>query len=297
MSWSLNNVVDLSNKIAIITGANSGLGYETSLALVSKDCTVIMAVRNIEKGKLALEKIQARYPNANLRLYKLDLADLSSIKIFADNIKKDFKGIDILINNAGVMNVPYQKTVDGFELHFGGNYLGHFALTLELLSHMNSNARVVSVTSFLARMGNINFEDLNSERQYIALTAYAQSKLANLYFSLEFGKKLKEAGKNIYSLAAHPGYANTNIQSMGKNKTTWYMKLGNTLFAQPAKAGALPILRASLDNQAHNGEFYGPAIFNLWGNPILMRPFSNALNQEISIKLWEESEKMTGIKF
>jgi len=297
MNWTLKNIPDLKNKVAIITGANSGLGYETALALAVKNCTVVLAVRNLEKGQAALERIKEKYLQADLRLYKMDLTDLSSIKDFSTLIKKNFKAIDLLINNAGVMNVPYKKTVDGFETHFGGNHLGHFALTGFLIDVINPEGRVVTVSSFLASTGVMNFDDLNMEKSYNKYAAYAQSKLANLMFSLELARKLKQGNKKILSLAAHPGYARTNLLTSGENHMPFYMLIGNAIFAQSAETGALPILRAATGESTENGEFYGPSFLGMRGAPIKIDPFLQALDLVAAKRLWTVSEEMTGVRY
>jgi len=292
MNWSLKDVGNLENKVAIVTGASSGLGFETSKALASKNCTVILAVRNLEKGESAVVKIKQIYPNADLRMYKLDLTDLASVKQFSNSIKKNFKGIDFLINNAGVMNIPYSKTVDGFETQFGGNHLGHFALTGMLLDHMNKDSRIVTVSSFLAKSGIVNFDDINSEKSYQGFKAYAQSKLANLMFALELQKRIEKDSRKILSLAAHPGYASTNLFSAGGGRFG-SAKIFSRIFAQPASQGVLPILRAALDKAAQGGEFYGPSFFGMRGSPVKVTIFENALNTKVSKKLWEVSEELT----
>lgn len=298
MDWRLSDIRDLKNKVAVVTGSNSGLGFEVAKALALKNCSVILAVRNLDKGSIAIESIKKIHPTSNLHLYKLDLTDLSSIQNFSENVKKDFKGIDFLINNAGVMNVPYSRTVDGFETQFGGNHLGHFALTGRLLDFINENGRVVTVSSFLASRGIINFDDLNSEKYYSASKSYSQSKLANLIFALELQKRLEKQGKNISSLAAHPGYSSTNLFSKDNvGLFSLIMEISSKIFAQSASQGAFPILRAALDENAKGGEFYGPAFLNIRGRPVKVPVFKNALDPNIAERLWKISEELTKVHY
>ena len=211
--WDSENISDQKGKVVIITGASSGLGFEAAKVLATKNATVIVAVRSEEKGNNALETIKEETPNADIQVMLVDLSDLESVKKFADNFKKKFDKLDLLINNAGVMNPPYTKTKDGFELQFGTNHLGHFALTGHLIELIKKtpNSRIVNVASNAHKIGKLNFDDLNWEsRKYKPMRSYGDSKIANLYFTSELSKRL--ADKNILVTAAHPGRTATDLQ-------------------------------------------------------------------------------------
>lgn len=293
--WTTTNIPDLSGKLALITGANSGLGYETSLALAAKNAEVIMACRNLEKGKTALEQIKTEAPNAKLVLMQLDLGSLAAVRRFAEEVHAKYDHLDLLINNAGIMAPPYSKTEDGFETQIGVNHLAHFALTALLLDLVLAaeNSRVVNVSSQAHTMGKINFGDLNSEKSYNAWRAYGQSKIANLYFTYELQRKLEAADKAILSVAAHPGYAATNLQS-----TSSFFTWANNFFAQSAAMGALPTLYAALSPDVVGSDFIGPHALGGWrGYPIKTKSNQLSYDEAIAARLWQVSEELTGIKF
>lgn len=293
--WTTTNIPDLSGKLALITGANSGLGYETSLALAAKNAEVIMACRNLEKGKTALEQIKTEAPNAKLVLMQLDLGSLAAVRRFAEEVHAKYDHLDLLINNAGIMAPPYSKTEDGFETQIGVNHLAHFALTALLLDLVLAaeNSRVVNVSSQAHSMGKINFGDLNSEKSYNAWRAYGQSKIANLYFTYELQRKLEAADKAILSVAAHPGYAATNLQS-----TSSFFTWANNFFAQSAAMGALPTLYAALSPDVVGSDFIGPHALGGWrGYPIKTKSNQLSYDEAIAARLWQVSEELTGIKF
>jgi len=291
--WTAENIVSQKGKTIIVTGSSSGIGYEAARVLANKEAKVIIAVRNLEKGKKAKEKILIQNKNADVEVMKIDLSDLSSIKLFAEEFKNKFDKLDILINNAGVMIPPYSKTMEGFELQFGTNHLGHFSLTLQLLGLIEKtpNSRIVNVASSAHKYGNINFEDLTWEkRKYSAWRAYGDSKIANLYFTKELAKKL--AGKDILVTAAHPGWTATDLQ-----RHSGLFEFLNQFFAMKQEQGALPTLRAAFDENAKNGDYFGP---DGWqerrGYPIIVQPNTLAKDEIIAKKLWDVSEELTNIK-
>ncbi len=295
-NWTAENIPNQKPRVAIVTGSSSGIGFEAARVLAGKGATVVIAVRNLEKGKAAAEKIDAEFKDADLHILELDLANLESVKEFAGNFNEEYSRLDLLINNAGVMIPPYSKTKDGFELQFGTNHLGHFALTGRLLDLLiaTANSRIVNVSSGAHRYGNLNFDDLNWEkRKYKQWTAYGDSKIANLYFTFELDRKLKESNIGVLTTAAHPGYTATDLQrNMG------FATILNGLFAQSIEMGTLPTLRAAFDDAAKGGEFYGPdGLMGMRGFPIKVESNDLSQDQEIALKLWEVSEELTGLEF
>jgi len=239
-NWTAENIPDLTGKIAIVTGANSGIGYEMARALAHKEATVILACRNKARGEAAVRQIDQEYSEAQVELMQLDLSDLASVRRFADEFSSHYDRLDILINNAGIMAIPFGKTADGFELQFGTNHLGHFALTGLLLDFLirTPKARVTTVSSGGHRFGKIDFDNLNGEKDYDRGGAYAQSKLANLLFTYELQRRLEGAGVDTIAVAAHPGWTATNLQAH------WRMvRVLNPFIAQEPKMGALPTFR------------------------------------------------------
>ncbi len=292
--WTTTNIPDQSGKVAIITGANSGLGYETTLALAAKNAKVIMACRNPQKAQAAFDKIKAKVPNAKLVLMQLDLGSLASVRKFAEEVHAKYTSIDLLINNAGIMVPPYGKTEDGFETQFGVNHLGHFALTAQLLDLLFAakNSRIVNVSSQAHTMGKINFDDLQSEKSYHKWAAYGQSKIANLYFTYELQRKLTAAGKSTLAVAAHPGYAATNLQG-GSGLFTFL----NGIMAQSAAMGALPSLYAATNPEVRGADYIGPHALGGWrGYPVKVKSNALSYDESIAVRLWDVSEKLTGIQ-
>lgn len=294
--WTAENIPNQKGKVAIVTGSSSGIGFETARVLAEKQATVIIAVRNLEKGNKAAEKILAQNKNADVKVMELDLANLGSVEKFAENFQKDYSQLDLLINNAGVMIPPYSKTADGFELQFGTNHLGHYALTGLLLEVLlkTEGARIVNVSSGAHKVGNLNFDDLTWEKRgYSAWRAYGDSKIANLYFTFELDRQLKEKKLNLLVTAAHPGYTATELQrNMG------IFEFLNNIFAQDISMGALPTLRAATEGGLKGGEYFGPGGFmEMWGFPIRVESNSLAKDAEIAKKLWEVSEELTRVKF
>ncbi len=294
--WTANNIPDQKGRVTIVTGSSSGIGYESARALANRDAKVIIAVRNLEKGKQALEKIKSQNPNADITVIHLDLADLSSIKKFGDDYKKQFSRLDLLINNAGVMIPPYSKTKDGFELQFGTNHLGHFALTALIFDLINKtpNSRIVNVSSSAHKYGNLNFDDLNWEkRKYKSWNAYGDSKISNLYFTYELKTRLEQNQSNVKVTAAHPGWTATDLQ-----RNSGLFEFLNRFFAMKPEKGALPTLRAAFDENAKSGDFFGPDGFmEMNGYPVKVDTNKLAKDTNIAKKLWNVSEELTGVKF
>ena len=299
--WTAEAIPDLSGRTFVVTGANSGLGLEATRMLAARGGHVVMTARDTLKGKAALARIGQDVPGASLELRTLDLADLESVRAFAEGLRADAVPVDVLINNAGVMMTPQRTTKQGFEMQFGTNHLGHFALTGLLLDVIaqQDDPRVVTVSSTLHRQGKIDFDDLMRTKTYSPGDAYAQSKLANLLFGLELQRRLDAAGSSVRSLMAHPGYSATNLQTTGP--TGWRKALGrmaNPVLAQKAAIGALPEVRAAVAPDAAGGQYYGPAdFFESRGHPVLVRPSKRAQDPASAARLWEESEKLTGVVF
>jgi NAD(P)-dependent dehydrogenase (short-subunit alcohol dehydrogenase family) len=263
---------------------------------------VVLACRNLEKGESALREIQAAAVGAEVELAALDLGSLQSVGDFTERFRADHEGLDLLVNNAGVMAPPRKETADGFELQFGTNHLGHFALTGLLLGAMEGrdDARVVTLTSGAHRMGQIGFDDLQWERSYSRWRAYGRSKLANLLFALELDRRLRASASKVKSLAAHPGYAATNLQSAAAPFVDRVvMVFTNVVVAQSAEKGALPQLYAATHPGLESGEFIGPDGFQEQrGHPTHVTPHNReAYDQEIARRLWEVSEELTGVRF
>ena len=280
---------DLSGQTVIITGANSGIGFAAAVPLAAKGARVVLAVRDQAKGEEAAAKLPGR---AEVR--PLDLASLDSVRAFAAAWQG---GIDLLINNAGVMIPPLTRTADGFELQFGTNHLGHFALTNLLLPQVTG--RVVTVSSDAHKSGAIDFDDLNWERKgYRPWRAYGQSKLANLLFTSELQRRLTQAGSPVKATAAHPGYAATNLQSHGGNRLVAFAmeKVGNRLIASNAADGALPTLYAAVAD-IPGGSFAGPGFLGLRGAPKLVERSAAARDEQVARRLWAVSETLTGVSF
>ncbi|HTI23102.1 MAG TPA: oxidoreductase [Kutzneria sp.] len=300
--WTEADIPDQSGRTALITGANTGLGFVEALQLAKHGAHVFVAARNQERGEAAIAKLRQQAPAENLELVSLDLADLDSVRKLATELP----ALDLLLNNAGVMAVPRRRTTkQGFELQFGTNHLGHFALTGLLLPGLLSKpgSRVVSVSSIAARVGRINFADLQLERGYGANVAYGQSKLANSIFAIELDRRLRAAGADVRSIGAHPGYSATELQYSGPQLGggglyAQLMKIVTPLVGQPAARGALPILRAAVDPAAQGGEYYGPnGLGNVRGYPVKQPFLKPAYDKEVGRRLWEVSVELTEVDY
>jgi NAD(P)-dependent dehydrogenase (short-subunit alcohol dehydrogenase family) len=296
-------VPDQSGKFAVVTGANSGTGKEAARRLAAAGARVVMAVRTVAKGEQARAEILARHPHANLEIRRIDLADLASVKEFADGLIADGTPLDLLVNNAGVMAPPTRMTTaDGFELQFGSNYLGPFALTVRLLPTVLAAAapRVVTMSSGTAHYGRITFEDLQRECRYSPNRAYAQSKLADLMLTRHLAAVAAQRGWNLMSNAAHPGYTRTNLQtagaSLGGGKPSRLQSLLNTVVpSQGVEQGTEPLLYAATSPEAVTGGYYGPGRWGgLVGPTVTARPPRRALDAATNARLWAEAERLTG---
>ncbi|MBX7454738.1 SDR family NAD(P)-dependent oxidoreductase [Mycolicibacterium sp. 3033] len=295
-NWTTADIPDQSGRVAVITGANTGLGFETAKALAEKGGRVVIAVRNVEKGKQAADRI-----SGDVEVQELDLTSLESIRAAAETLKSRFDRIDLLINNAGVMTTPKGTTKDGFELQFGTNHLGHFALTGLLLDAILDveGSRVVTVSSNGHKMGGaIHWDDLQWQRSYSRMGAYTQSKLANLMFTYELERRLAPRGKTI-AVAAHPGTATTELaRSFPRPVERAFLAAAPLLFAQKPDGGALPSLRAATDPGVLGGQYYGPdGIGQQRGAPVVVA--SNAVSYDVAQqrRLWTVSEELTGVSF
>jgi NAD(P)-dependent dehydrogenase (short-subunit alcohol dehydrogenase family) len=280
----------------VITGANTGLGYETAHALAGRGARLVLAVRNLDKGKAAADLIGRRYPGADVTVQELDLTSLDSVRAAADQLRAGHDSIDLLINNAGVMMTPKQTTQDGFELQFGTNHLGHFAFTGLLMDRLlaSQGSRVVTVSSNGHRFGGVRFDDLQSERSYSRVGAYGQSKLANLLFTYELQRRLEQAGTGTIAVAAHPGASSSEL---GRYAPGAVRRIA-PLLEQSGDMGALPTLRAAADPTVRGGQYYGPSGFlQLRGYPKLVS--SNAKSHDVAVqkRLWAVSEALTGVVF
>ena len=297
--WTFDNIPPQTGRTAIVTGANTGIGYETALALARKGAHVILACRDLKKAEAAVERITAERPAGSARARELDLSDLESVRRFAEKFAAEHERLDLLINNAGVMVPPYSKTAQGFELQFGTNHLGHFALTGLLLENLLAvpGSRVVTVASMAHRIrAKIHFDDLQFERNYDRVAAYGQSKLANLLFTYELARRL--AGTNTIAVAAHPGFSDTELMRHlpALIKPGW--RLVAPLVAQNAERGALPTLRAATDPAVENGQYYGPGgPGELQGHPKRVNSSAQSHDRAAGQRLWEVSEELTGVTY
>ena len=297
--WRDTNLPELSGGTFVVTGANRGIGFETALGLARRGAAVILAVRSVPIGEAAALRIRREVPGAAVGARPLDLANLESVRQFAAAFLDTHHSLDGLVNNAGVMLAPQRQTADGFELHWGTNHLGHFALTALLYPALSRSpsGRVVTVTSWVARMGRLEFGS-RTKRRYSRQRAYASSKLANLQFALELARRLEAAGAAVGSMAVHPGYSNTSLMSSGLSLDhrglARLARAPGDWVAQPAAAGAWPSLFAAAAPEAVNGGFYGPGWFGLWGHPRALAPFPSAASRELAERLWLESEAATG---
>ena len=295
-AWTFDDIPDQSGRTAIVTGANTGIGRETARMLVHKGADVVLACRNLEKGTAAVRDILDGRPRGSARVLVLDLSDLDSVAAFAEAFARACDRLDLLINNAGVMVPPFSHTRQRFELQFGTNHLGHFALTGRLLPLLRRApaSRVVVVSSGAQNLGRIDFDDLNWERRrYRAWLAYGQSKLANTMFALELHRRLSAAGAHVRATAAHPGWTGTDLQ-----RNTGLVRFLNPIFAMSPAEGALPTLRAATDPEAEGASYWGPSrFFEMNGPPAAARIPAHARDAAVAERLWEVSERLTGVSF
>lgn len=307
MSWTEADVPAQHDRTVVVTGANSGIGYETTRVLAERGATVVMACRSAQRGREAAEAIQADDLAGRLVVVELDLADLESVRTFLDRLDEasvggaDVPAIDCLINNAGVMAIPRSESADGFEIQFGVNHLGHFALTGVLLAHLADDARIVTLSSMAHEGSEIDFADINHEESYDKWGAYAQSKLANLLFAYELDRRLEAAGMDVTSVACHPGYADTALQTRGPKQAGSRLRLAamgaiNALVAQSAAQGALPTLYAATHPEIEGGAYYGPGgLFGMRGAPERQESTDRSHDEETARTLWAVSEVLTGV--
>lgn len=304
MGWTQNDIPDLTGKVVVVTGANSGLGLESSGALARKGAAVVMAVRNLQKGEQARAEILKAVPSAQLDLMPLDMGDLASVRAFAGAFKAQYGRLDILLNNAGVMAIPRQETVDGFEMQLGVNHLGHFALTGLLLDVLvqTPRARIHNVSSTAHFIGRINFDDLMSKKRYGRWEAYAQSKLANVFFAFELHKRLAAGGFDTLANVSHPGLVVGNLQtnSMAQSGTPYegvVYGIVRPILGQDLSQGVLSMLYAATAPEAKGGVLYGPKWFYHHGGPAETRANRSAYDAAARKRFWEVSEQLTGVTF
>ncbi len=299
--WTATDVPDQQGRTIVVTGANTGIGFETARVLAGRGATVVLACRDLGKAGDAAARIAAATPRARVETLRLDLASLASVRQAAEQLRRGHPRLDLLVNNAGVMMPPYGRTEDGFELQLGTNHLGHFALTGLLLDRLLAvpGSRVVTVSSMAHRQGRIDLDDLQSERRYRRTAAYAQSKLANLLFTYELQRRLAAAGAPTIAVAVHPGAVTTELQrhlppQMRLVATPLMAALGQRGTAM----GALATLRAATDPAARGGEYYGPdGRLGFGGHPVRLESSTRSHDAEVQRRLWERSERLTGVTF
>lgn len=302
MAWTVREIPDQSGRVVVVTGGNGGLGLETARMLAAAGAEVVIAARNAQKAEGALATIRASAPEAKVSVLPLDLSSLASVRSFTERWLGERGTLDVLVNNAGVMAIPRTLSADGYEMQFATNHLGHFALTLGLMPALQARpgARVVTVSSAVHWAGSVYLDDLDGAASYQSWGRYAQSKLCNLLFTAELDRRLRAARADVKSLAAHPGYAATDLQHVAPRQTgstigALTMTVGNSLVAQSAANGALPTVRAATDPAAESGQFWGPRVFGWFGAPVLAARASAAKDEALARKLWEVSEARTGL--
>jgi NAD(P)-dependent dehydrogenase (short-subunit alcohol dehydrogenase family) len=302
-AWTTSDVPDLRGKVIVVTGANSGLGFEAAKEFARNGAQTILACRNADKAQAAVDRIQAEIPDAPVEIMQLDLANLASVRQFADAFKAKYRRLDVLLNNAGIMMVPYSTTKDGFERQLGTNHLGHFALTGLLIDLLleTPGSRVVNLSSMAHYAGNLDFGDLMYEggKGYSPTAAYGRSKLANLLFTYELQRRYEAVGADAIAVAAHPGTAHTNLSRYLEDR--WYYKLFGLLeplVSQSAAMGALPAIRAATDPNVRGGQYYGPDGFReLRGYPVVVQSNRASHDEQDARQLWRVSEQLTGVGF
>ncbi len=299
--WSASDIPDLNGKVLVITGANSGIGFETARELARNGAETVLACRSPDRGQSALEALRAEIPDANVALMALDLASLASIERFCTEFAERYPRLDVLVNNAGIMGAPYGCTEDGFELQVGTNHLAHFALTGRLLGLLvgTSGARIVTVSSLTHRMGRIDRANLlHGKDEYSAWKAYFRSKLCNLLFAFELQRRFEVAGVSAISLAAHPGYTATNLGSAYASRRPWWRNWIRNAFIQGPEMGALPTLRAVADPAAIGGQYFGPrGLFEMRGYPVPVASSRASRDEAHARRVWDMSEDLTGVRY
>jgi len=303
--WTEADMPDLTGRVAVVTGANSGIGFEAALQLAGHGARTILGCRDAGRATAAVERIRATFPKASVESLPLDMASLASIRAFAKAFQGTASKLDILVNNAGVMALPRRTTADGFEMQFGTNHLGHFALAGLLLDRLlaSKSGRVVCISSVAHWFGRIRFDDLQGVKSYWKWVAYCQSKLANLLFMMELNRRLSNRSLPALAVGCHPGYANTNLQTVGAQMAQASFQerifnLGNRLLAQSAARGALPTLYAATSPAIRGGEYIGPrGFFELHGPPGPAFVMANARDEVAARRLWEVSEELTNVRF
>jgi NAD(P)-dependent dehydrogenase (short-subunit alcohol dehydrogenase family) len=304
--WNRNNIHDLTGKVIIVTGANSGIGFHDTKEFARKGASVVMGCRNMSKAQQAFDKIKREIPDAKIETIQLDLMSIKSIRNFSDQFMKKYDRLDVLVNNAGIMMQPYKKTLDGFESQMGTNHLGHFALTALLYDYLEKTkgSRIVNVSSVAHRSGNIDFENFMFEKEgtYNRSQSYSNSKIANLLFTYELDRRLKNADSTTTAVASHPGLSSTNLANhmMGGKVIGAILKALFFWILQSAAKGALPTIKAAVDPNVQGGQYFGPkGIFGgeIRGYPGVVQSNEKSHNEDDAKKLWDISEKLTGIKF
>lgn len=302
--WTTADIPDLTGKVIIVTGANSGLGYEDSKEFARKGAYTIMACRDMDKAQDALVQIHAEVPDARVEVMQLNLASLKSIHQFAEAFIKKYDRLDVLVNNAGIMMCPYAITEDGFESQFGTNHLGHFALTGLLIDLLRKTpgSRVVNLSSIAHRMGKMDFDNsmYQKGKGYSSSRAYGRSKLANLLFTYELQRRFQEAGADTIAVAAHPGSANTDLDRYLLTKSFFRLlkSVLSRLATQSAAMGALPTIRAAVDPHVTGGQYYGPKGFlQQRGYPVVVNSSKASHNMADAQQLWQISEQLTGVRY
>ncbi len=309
MAWTLSDIPDQTGRVAVVTGANTGLGLETAAGLAGAGATTVLACRSLERAEAARSELLGRHRDADVQVLRLDLGDLDQVADAAAEAVERFPAIDVVVNNAGVMIPPRSETAQGFELQLGTNHLGHFAWTAQVFPAVVAapGSRIVTVSSIAHRQGRMHWDDLQWERRYERSAAYGQSKLANLLFAFELQRRLLAAGMadretGTISLAAHPGVSATelvrHVPGAGLPVIGTLIGLATSVVAQPASRGALPQLRAATDPDAGGYDYYGPAGWNeTRGEPVVVQPMAHARREEDWARLWSISEELTGVEF